>query len=167
VFLLHLPVTHKVLLRYASYCCASLFPLFNSKKKRPKSTAPASHRLQCIPFEDSVPGNILTVFCALKIINVSWQISADEVICDLKAQAVCRRVCTVEDFLCTSCKETDFSSSYFGFPQSLVFHQCPVHGTSLLFSVSYKIFATNRFLKTKICFINSVIRRILSLKIPL
>ena len=85
---LHLSVTHKVSLSYASDCCASLFPLQS-----------------------------------------------------------------ILDFWRARCKETDFSSSYYGFPQSIVFDQCPILSMSLLFSVSYKIFATGRFLITKICFI--------------
>jgi hypothetical protein len=100
---LHLSVSHKVSLCYASDCCASLLPLQS-----------------------------------------------------------------ILDFWRTRCKETDFSLSYFSFPQSLVFHQCPVLSLSLFFSLSYKIFATGK-LKKKICCINSVIRRtrVLLRKTPL
>jgi hypothetical protein len=87
----HFSFTRKVSLCYASDCRALLLPLPNSKKKRPRSTAPASHRRQCIPFEDSVLGKILTVFWFLKIANLSCYISADKVICDLTVHAVCRR----------------------------------------------------------------------------
>jgi len=78
----HLSVTHKVSLCFATDCCASLLPLQS-----------------------------------------------------------------ILDFWCTRCKRTYFSSSYFGFLQSLVFHQCPVLSMPLFFIVSSKNFATDRFLR--------------------